>query len=55
MGFVVHAPHLRNGNYLQAIVRPAREASFRTFPFFVLHKWEPRWGCWQGFSKHALH
>ncbi len=34
------------GLRLQAKMRPARGASFNTFPFFVLHNWEPE-GQWQ--------
>jgi len=34
------------GLRLQAKMRPAREASFKAFPFFVLHNWEAE-GQWQ--------
>ncbi len=42
----MHAHRLRNDVRLQAKMRPAREASFEAFPFFVLHNWEPE-GQWQ--------
>jgi hypothetical protein len=42
----VHAHRLRYGLRLQAKMRPARVASFKAFPFFVLHNWEAE-GQWQ--------